>query len=265
MKQKTLTVIALLAALLPASMCQAKRCVACNEILPDSAAICTSCLTPQPKIVKLEPEAPLTAQQRLVELFSFLDDFEKYFHENQYLNMLGLMPEVKIKFQNAVSVYQTMAPNLPEELKILAKLYAAKYQVFEGITAMQKNLRLESSFREALIRANMYKMALCNSIIAPFKASSRLDENSAINLKRRVASIEKRMYKYTVTAKYLKVGDTKIARGSKILITSISGKNARVLVIASTGKFEPVEAFVSLKGLAKRTDWVKENAKYYAD
>mgnify|MGYP001278415983 CR=1 FL=1 len=285
----------LLAMLLLGALCpqvDAKLCIGCNAELPDNATFCAGCMTPQPKVAQLNAPAAKQINQReqVMQLFSFIDEYEGYFHDMKYLNVLGKMPEVKTKFANAAGIYRQLEPGLPEELKILAQIYAAKYQLFEGMTGIMKNLRIDSGFKAAIIKSSMLVMALYNQharlddsrfetavikssmlvmalynqVIDLFRADRHFGPPELDQLKAQVANIPKRTQKYNVTAKYLKLGDSKVPTGQQVMVLEVIGKRAHVMLMGPSMDNNPVEGPVSLRDLEKRTSWKKENINFYA-
>jgi len=259
----------LLTLLLLGALCpqvEAKLCIGCNAELPDNATFCAGCMTPQPKAVQLSAKQTGQANQRerLMQLFSFIDEYEGYFHDMKYLNVLGKMPEVKTKFTNAAGIYRQIEPRLPEELKILAQIYAAKYQLFEGMTGVMKNLRIDSGFKAAIVKSSMLVMALYNQVIDQFRVDRHFGPPELDKLKAQVANIPRRTQKYHVTSKYLKLGDNKVPTGQQVMVLEVVGKRAHVMLMGPSMDNNPVEGPVSLRDLEKRTTWKKENINYYS-
>lgn len=256
-----------LAMMLLTAAAQAKLCIGCSIELPDNANFCANCMTPQPKAAKLSGQQ---SQQRdlreeVLDMFTFLDDFEAHFHDLQYLNVLGKMPEVKTRFQNAATRYKQLEPRLPEELTILAQVYAAKFQLFEGITGVMKNLRLDSGYKAAVLKSSMIVMSLYNQVIDGFRTPRTFGKAELENLKKQVGNIPKRTQKYSVTSKYLKVGETKVPAGEKIMVLGLQGKRAAVLYMGPSMDNNPVEGMIGLRDLEKRTSWRRENEFFFLD
>ncbi len=255
--------ILLLGALCPQLV--AKPCIGCSAELPDNATFCAECMTPQPKVTNLAaPTANAPSQrERVMQLFSFIDEYEGYFHDLKYLNVLGKMPEVTTRFRNAVGFYRQLEPRLPEELRILAQIYAAKYQLFEGMTGVLKNLRLDGGFKAAIIKSSMLVMALYNQVINQFRDDRSYGPQELEKLKAQVANIPRRTQKYNVTSKYLKLGDEKVPSGQQVMVLEISGKRAHVMLMGPSMDNNPIEGMISLRDLEKRTSWQKENINYF--
>ncbi|EKD82625.1 MAG: hypothetical protein ACD_39C01178G0001 [uncultured bacterium] len=173
------------------------------------------------------------------------------------------MPEVKIKFSNATGFYRQLEPRLPEELRILAQIYAAKFQLFEGMTGVMKNLRIDSGFKAAILKSSMLVMALYNQVIDQFREDRPFGANELERLKSQVSNIPRRTQKYTITAKYLKLGDDKVPAGQQIMVLEVSGKRAHVMLMGPSMDNNPIEGQVSLRDLEKRTSWKKENLQFY--
>lgn len=243
----------------------AKPCIGCSAVLPDNANFCAGCMTPQPRSVNLSatPAKPVDHREQVMQLFSFIDEFEGYFHDLKYLNVLGKMPEVKTQFNNASGFYQQLEPRLPEELRILARVYAAKYQLFEGMTGVMKNLRIDSGFKAAILKSSMLVMALYNQVIDQFRSARSFGANELASLKAQLANIPKRTQKYEITAKYLKLGDEKVPRGNQVMVLEVSGNRAHVMLMGPSMDNNPVEGLVGLRDLAKRTGWKKENIEFF--
>lgn len=267
-KQKVITLGIATAMTLLVSAADAKLCIGCSAELPDNANFCAGCMTPQPKVAKLAgPQAaqPADMREQVLELFAFLDEFEAHFHDIQYLNVLGKMPDVKTRFQNAAARYKKLEPRLSEELTILAQLYAAKFQLFEGMTGIMKNLRLDGGYRAALIKSSMVVMYLYNQVIDTFRSPKNYDRAALEELKKRVANIPKRTQKYAVTAKYLQLGKQQVPGGEKVMVLGIQGKRAHVLYMGPSMDNNPVEGMLSLRDLEKRTTWQRENIFFFEE
>ncbi len=244
---------------------EAKQCIGCSAELPDNANFCAGCMTPQPKAARLAgPMAPSTdMREKVLDLFAFLDEFEAHFHDLQYLNILGKMPEVKTRFNNAAAQYKRLENRLPEELTILAQVYAAKFQLFEGVTGIMKNLRLDSGYKAAILKSSMMVMSLYNHVIDGFRAPRKFGKAELEALKKQVGTIPKRTQKYAITAKFLKVGETKVPGGEKVMVLGIQGKRAAVLYMGPSMDNNPVEGMISLGELEKRTTWKRENVFFF--
>lgn len=265
-KQKVITLGLATAMTLLVSSADAKLCIGCSVELPDNANFCAGCLTPQPKAAKLagpQTSQPADLREQVLDLFSFLDEFEAHFHDIQYLNVLGKMPDVKTRFQNAAARYKKLEPRLPEELTILAQLYAAKFQLFEGMTGIMKNLRLDGGYRAALVKSSMVVMHLYNQVIDTFRAPKTYDRAALEALKKRVANIPKRTQKYAVTGKYLQLGKQQVPGGEKVMVLGIQGKRAHILYMGPSMDNNPVEGMLSLRDLEKRTTWQRENVFFF--
>lgn len=251
--------------LMAAASADAKLCIGCSTQLPDNANFCAGCMTPQPKAAKLAGPQAVARDQRevILDMFSFIDDFEASFHDLQYLNVLGKMPEVKTRFNNAAVQYKRLEPRLPEELTILAQIYAAKFQLFEGITGVMKNLRIDSGYKAAILKSSLLVMALYNQVIDQFRTPKTYGPAELEKLKKQVGNIPKRTQKYLVTAKYLQLGEQKVPGGEKVMVLDIQGKKAMVLYMGPSMDNNAVEGTVSLRDLEKRTSWRRENAFFF--
>ncbi len=248
------------------AVADAKLCIGCSAELPDNATFCAGCMTPQPKAANLSGKQPKTVdlREQVMELFAFLDEYEGYFQQDiQYLNVLGKMPEVKTRFENAAARYKRLEPRLPEELTILAQVYAAKYQLFEGITGIMKNLRLDSGYKMAILKSSLVVMTLYNEVINGFRTPKTYGKAELAALKKQVGNIPKRTQKYTVTAKYLKLGETKVPGGEKVMVLGLQGKRAAVLYMGPSMDNNAVEGMVGLRELEKRTSWKRENEFFF--
>lgn len=249
------------------SFAYAKFCIGCGHELPDAATFCTKCTAPQPQMHTLPTSKPqaIDMRQYIINLFSFIDDFEAYFHDVQYLNILGKMPEMRTRFQNASHQYRQIENRLPEELVILANLYASKFQLLEGVNGVMKNLRLDSGYKDAVLKSTMVAIGLRNRIIDEFRQPVSYNYESIKGLKKRVENVVKRTKKYEITSAYLKIGDEKGQKGDAIMVLAIAKERAHVLLMTPTLNTRAVEGVVSLKDLEKRTQWKKENEFYFVD
>jgi hypothetical protein len=244
---------------------EAKQCIGCSEQLPDNANFCAMCMTPQPKAVNLSQTAAPKRDYReiLLDTFAFIDEFEANFHEMKYLNVLGKMPEIKTRFNNATMTYKRLESKLAEDHVILAQLYAAKFQLFEGLTGIMKNLRIDGGYKAAILKSSMVVLALYNQIIDQFREKVSFTGEKLEILKKQVANIARRTQKYTITGKYLQIGKEKIPGGEKIMVLEIVDKKALVLYMGPTMDNNPLEAMINLRDLEKRTTWKRENQLFY--
>lgn len=245
---------------------EAKICIGCSANIADSANYCTNCMTPQPETATIGKQSMKKEPREVIlDLFHFIDDYEANFHNVQYLNILGKMPEVKTMFQNASMRYKNIEQFLPEECKLLANIYAIKYQLFDGITNVMKNLRIDSGFRAAIVKSALLSMSYYNKIIDQFRVRNVWDSENLSILKKQIQNVNDRIQKYQITAKYLKLGDTKVPNGQNIMILGINGKNAHVMYMGPSITIDPVEGNVSLKDLEKRTTWQRTNEFFFQD
>ena len=175
---------------------EAKICIGCSTQIPDNANFCSKCLTPQPKAAVIGNQSMQKEPKEVIlDMFAFIDNYEVYFHEMEYLNILGKMPEVKTMFQNASVRYKNIERMLPEECRLLANIYAAKYQLFDGVTNIMKNLRLDSGYRDALLRSALLTMAYYNQIINQFRTPVTWDAQNIEILKKQMQNVNNRVQK----------------------------------------------------------------------
>lgn len=199
----------------------------------------------------------------LIDLFSFIDEYENTFLEMKYLNVLGQLPELKIKFNKAMQVYRRYEAKMQEQLQILGNLYQAKYELFTGMGDMLKNLRLDSGFRAALLRSGTVVLQNYNQLLDDLKNSGPMQPLEIQAFKRKISTTTARNQKYTIQSKYLKIADEKIPAGEKIIVLEIEKNKALVLYMGPTMTNEQIEGWVSLRDLEKRTDWNRSNAIHY--
>ena len=155
---------------------------------------------------------------------------------------------------------------LPEECKLLANIYAAKYQLIDGVTSVMKNLRIDSGYRNALLKSALMVMSYYNDIIAQFRVPRVWDKANIEQLKKQIKNVSDRTKKYQVTSEYLKMDETKVRAGENIMVMTIGkDKKAFVMYMGPSMTHEPVTATIPLSTLAKRTTWKKENAVFFED
>ena len=245
---------------------EAKICIGCSAQIPDNANFCSNCMTPQPQAAIIgQQNMQREPREVIIDMFHFLDDYEAYFHDLQYLNILGKMPEVKTMFQNASVRYRNIERMLPEECKLLANIYAAKYQLFDGITNVMKNLRLDSGYRAAIGKSALLSMVYYNKIIEQFRTPKNWNAENIAILKKQIQDVHDRVQKYQVTSNYIKIEDTKVQKGESIMVLGISGKKAHVMYMGPSITNQPVEGVLNLKDLEKRTTWKKANEFFFED
>ncbi len=246
---------------------EAKICIGCSTQIPDNANFCSKCLTPQPKAAVIGNQSMQKEPKEVIlDMFAFIDNYEVYFHEMEYLNILGKMPEVKTMFQNASVRYKNIEKMLPEECRLLANIYAAKYQLFDGVTNIMKNLRLDSGYRDALLKSALLTMAYYNQIINQFRTPVTWDAQNIELLKKQMQNVNNRVQKYQVTSKYLKFDEeNKVPNGDSIMVLGIEGKKAHVMYMGPSMTNEAVQASFPLSTLEKRTTWKKTNEFFFQD
>ena len=249
------------------TVAEAKRCITCGADISDNANYCPMCKTPQPMGAHLgQQNTNKQPHEVILDMFAFIDNYELYFQDMQYLNVLGKMPEIKTQFNNAGIRYKQLEPMLPEECKHLARLYARKYQLLDGITNVMKNVRLDSGFKAALYKSAMIEMAYCSKIIAQFRQPINWNRENIEILKKQMHNITERTQKYKITSNYLKMDDTKVPAGESIMVLGlIDNKRARVMYMGPTLTYDPLEANFNLTDLAKRTTWKRENEFFFED
>lgn len=217
------------------------------------------------------PEAPVHSgtsvsrdyREQILQLFQFVDEFELSFREMKYLNIVGRLPEAKLKFQQVFNYLQKIKPTMEADQKILASLYIAKFELLEGLTKVMNNLKIDSGFRAALIRSGFYVAAMYNQLIDGFRKPVSFKGADLIKLKSQVNNIARKTQKYEITSKYLKISGNKIPKGEKIMVLEVKGNKALVLYMGPTMNNRQIEGWVSLSSLRKRTFWKRGNRDFY--
>jgi len=201
----------------------------------------------------------------ILELFACVDQYEAVFREMKYLNVLGKLPELKIKFQQAEKLFRRNEAKMNEELKILGSLYFAKYQILSGLGDILKDMRIDSGYRAALVRSGSAVLNNYNNLIDRLKVSKGLTENELGEFKLQMANITRRNQKYSITSKYLQLAGEKIPGGEKIIVLEIKDKKALVLYMGPTPSNQQIEDWISLRDLEKRSTWTRSNADFYRE
>jgi hypothetical protein len=214
---------------------------------------------------QINPSAFADNRERLLHTFAFLDDFEAYFTDVKYLNILGKLPELKIKFKKAVAYIKSFQHLLTPAQRILTEIYVAKYNLFEGLGNIMKNMRLDSGYKSALMRSGLAALSLYNKIIDQFREPVSFTGQALQNLQNQVRIIPKRLQKYRITSKYLKLGGEKIPGGNSVMVLDIINNKALVLFMGPTLTNRQIEGPISLRDLEKRTTWEKANQIFYED
>ncbi len=267
MSKNTLAAIAALFILGSTISAEAKSCIGCSAQIPDNANFCSKCMTPQPKAATIgQQRMQKEPREVILDMFAFIDNYEVYFHELEYLNILGKMPEIKTQFQNASVRYKNIEKMLPEECRLLANIYAAKFQLFDGITNVMKNLRLDSGYRNALLKSALLTMAYYNKIIDEFRSPRNWNQQNIELLKKQMENVNDRVQKYQVTSKYLKFDDeNKVPNGESIMVLGISGNKAHVMYMGPSMTNDAVQGTFPLSTLEKRTTWKKANVFFFEE
>ncbi len=214
---------------------------------------------------QIDPSAFADNRERLLHAFAFLDEFEAYFTDLKYLNILGKLPELKIKFRKSVAYVKSFQHLLTPAQRILAEIYVAKYNLFEGLGNIMKNMRLDSGYKSALMRSGLTALSLYNQIIDQFRQPTSFTGQALEKLQNQVRIIPKRLQKYRITSKYLKLGGEKIPGGQSIMVLSIANNRALVLFMGPTLTNRQIEGTLSLRDLEKRTAWEKANKVFFED
>ncbi|GEM_PF-4204102 len=199
----------------------------------------------------------------IVELFSCVDEYEFHFREMKYLNVLGKLPELKIKFSRAQNIYRRYEARMNEQLKIMGSLYFSRYQLFTGLGEVLKNLRLDSGFRAALMRSGTVVLNNYSELLEYLKTSPVLKTQELNDLKLKIANVSRRNQKYKITSKYFELDDNKIPAGEQLMVLEIKGNRALVLYMGPTMTNSQIEGWVNLRDLEKRTSWVNSNKDFY--
>ena len=265
MTKKSLLAIAAILMFGSSMTVEAKTCIGCSAQLPDNANFCSQCMTPQPMSAQLGVQNSNNKEPRevILDMFAFLDQYEAYFYDLQYLNVLGKMPEIKTMFNNASVRYKRIEQHLPEECKLLANIYAAKYQIFDGLANLMKNMRMDGGYKAALLQSSLVVIQYYNEIISEFRTPQNWNPENIAILKKQIQNVSEKTQKYNVTAKYLKLGETKVPSGESVMVLGINDKNALVMYMGPTLTYNAVQGSVSLSNLEKRTTWKKTNEFYF--
>ena len=267
MSKNKLAAIAAIFILGSALSAEAKICIGCSAQIPDNANFCSKCMTPQPKAATIGQQSMQKEPREVIlDMFAFIDNYEAYFHNLEYLNILGKMPEIKTMFQNASVRYKNIEQMLPEECRMLANIYAAKYQLFDGITNVMKNLRMDSGYRDALLKSALLTMAYYNKIIDEFRSPRNWNQQNIELLKKKMQQVNDRVQKYQVTSKYLKFDEeNKVPNGESVMVLGINGNKAHVMYMGPSMTNEAVQGVFPLSTLEKRTTWKKANVFFFEE
>jgi hypothetical protein len=206
---------------------------------------------------------PANDRERILQLFAFLDEFELLFQDIKFLNVIARLPRLKNSYRRAMNLLKRIQHRLTPDLKILVQIYAAKYKLFIGLGNIFKDMRIDSGYRNALIRSGLAALSLYNQVIDRFRESEGFDEDQYSQLKSLVKTIPKRLQKYSVTSKYLLLDNEKIPGGQQIMVLEIQENRAMVLFMGPTLTNHQIEGWLSLRELEKRTTWEKMNRIFF--
>ena len=256
------------------STAQAKPCLHCRTELPERARFCLTCGQAcqqlQPELIPSSKHslAPLKrlspkAKETLLVLFSPVDDFGRIVNTGVYSNIVGGFPEFKITFGNGYGQYQRVRSRLPEELQILGDTFVRKAKILSEIVGFLRSMRMDSSYKDALVLYYGYVLTLNNAVIQKIRESGPFSAQDLVDLRRRVANIENRTQRYEVTAKFLKIGKETVKKGSVLVVFEVKGKHALVLNMGETASGQPIEGWVSLEALKNRTTWTSNSESYF--
>ncbi len=240
------------------------NCGKCGYNASDEATFCSKCGS---KIVQ-QKWLPLTHENQLnrsniFALFDPIDEFERAFLTNKYLNILGKFPELKIKYTNNLKLYRSISSKLPQEIVILEKIYATKFLIFEGVVRIMKNLRINKGYKEALIKGAKYMLELYNRSIRTIKEKIDFSESDLEALKKQLKNTAARSRKFYVTSKYLKLSGFQIGKGEKLMVLGIEKNKALVLHMGATNINICIEGLLGVRDLIKRTSFEKSDIATY--
>jgi hypothetical protein len=211
----------------------------------------------------LQTRQPLDDRERILQLFAFLDEFDLLFQDIKFLNVIAKLPNLKNSYAQAAKAISTVEHRLSPDLKMLVEIYRAKYSLFLGLGNVFKDMRIDSGYRSALIRSGRVALSLYNQVIDRFREPVLFDRDQYRQLESQVQIIPKRLQKYSVTSRYLKLDGEKIPRGQQIMVLEINGDRAMVLFMGPTPFNHQIEGWVSLRDLEKRTTWEKVNKVFF--
>ncbi|NLM16579.1 MAG: zinc ribbon domain-containing protein [Candidatus Riflebacteria bacterium] len=253
------------------SVSYAKSCIACGMQIPDTANFCGICGVAQPKLdlpgVSRTQTSSFTEQ--ILKEFAFLDDFERHIHNHNNFGILGEMPNIRTQFNNVAAFLRTKESVLTPEAKLLIKAYAAKYQIYESMNHLGKDLRSDVVFKNAMKLYNVLALSYYNEIIEYYRQNSFHQSPDFLQkVQSLFKSIETRLKQHKITSKFIKFQDIKIPQGSNFVVTGISkdGKTAELLYLG--GHPAEVTAIIgssNLKSLYRRSTFTPEDAFYFLE
>ncbi|MFZ2960269.1 MAG: zinc ribbon domain-containing protein [Candidatus Ozemobacteraceae bacterium] len=241
----------------------AKICGQCKQEIPDKAKFCASCGHHQSS--GSQNKTNPNAKEAIFNLFSPVDVFEKTILKGVFTNIVGGFPEFKSVCTGRIRQFTQAHDRLPEELQILGQMYIEKARAFDAIVTALKNLRLDSTYRAALLRYYGFIVALYDQAIQTLRNPEPFTPEVGKRLKALVKNIEGKIRKHEVTAKYLKIGKTTVNKGTPFAVLEIQKGRAQVLILCETPGDEPLMGWESLSSLRERTTWSTESESFFAD
>lgn len=240
-------------------------CMNCRAQLPEEASFCHKCGEMQPQIQREEQNFLVSEQKRnpVAETFVYVDEFEAFFEDVKYINVIGRFQEYKNKHRAAVAVVHANAHRLSEQQKLLARVYVAKFQILESIAELMRNLRLDPAFKDVLIRAASYSIVYNNEILVQLLENDGMTSERIAALEEHFINAARRSQNYMVTSKYFQLGKQKLPTREALRVIEIKGKKALVLYLGLAPDGTHVERWASLRDLERRTTWEKANEELY--
>lgn len=243
----------------------AALCINCRAQLPGDASFCHKCGEMQPKIQREEQNFLSDEPRRnpVAEVFAYVDEFEAFFEDVKYINVIGRFQEYKNRHSAAVATVQANVHRLSEQQKLLARVYVAKFQILESIAELMRNLRLDPAYKDVLIRAASYSVVYNNEILLELLENHDMTPERISALEEHFINAARRSQNYTVTSKYFQLGKQKLPTREALRVIEIKDKKALVLYLGLAPDGTHIERWVSLRDLERRTTWEKANELFY--
>ncbi|MBF0543067.1 MAG: hypothetical protein HQM08_01475 [Candidatus Riflebacteria bacterium] len=229
----------------------------------NSSILCESDEQKQSSVVQ-EKNSP-NNKEMIVNLFAPVDAFEKIVLTGVYTNIVGGFSEFKSVCVVRIRQFSQVENRFPEELQILGYMYIKKAKAFNSIVNALKTLRLDSTYKTALLRYYGFLVTLYDQVIQTIRKAKSFSSEDLKRLKMLVKNIEGKAQKYEVTTKFLKIGKTLVKNGTPFAVLKMSSKKALVLVLAEENGEEPVTGWIGLSTLRDRTTWTTESESFFAD
>lgn len=205
----------------------------------------------------------IRARKRFIDLFSYVYEFESFFHEVYYLNIIGRLQEFKNRHRDVMNHVESISASLPEDLKVLATIYDSKFKILEQMSEITRNLRLDPDFKDSFLFGAFQIVNQHKPAIDYIKNDNLSCYNELVALKKHAENLSSRLSTYSVTSRFLRLGRHRLNRGSRLMVLEIDDDRAKVLFLGLVDGGDILDRSIRLSELERRTTWERGNCRLY--